>query len=402
MNAPAREVAMGHNEMAARLGILASDAQRGLERVAEGSAAAIEGWLIYGAALNEGRAMFHPEDDKGFGQWVADLHRQLVGVDANDHERAAAMWAADFPEQFAEARAAGGARTVRGIHAKWKEAQAERAAAQEAEAKLKEADAKRREADEARRKADAARKEAEARALAEAEARRRAQQAAAEEDRREAMARAEEEAQARRTALAEAETAEEEADAADDEAEAAEEQAADIVDNSKKVRGTQGTGNDEWYTPQDLIDRARNVLGGFDLDPASNDMAQEKVRAGAYFTAETNGLAHEWHGKVWLNPPYSQPLIGQFIDKLVEEWGAGRCTGAVMLTHNYTDTRWFQTAARAASAICFTRGRVKFYSPSGAIAAPTQGQAFFYFGDDVAGFAREFGEVGFVVVVQHG
>ena len=173
-------------------------------------------------------------------------------------------------------------------------------------------------------------------------------------------------------------------------------------DAVKNVRGTQGTGNDEWYTPQDLIERARKVLGGFDLDPASNDMAQEKVQAGAYYTAETNGLFHEWNGTVWLNPPYSQPLIGQFIEKLVEEVEAERCTGAIVLTHNYTDTRWFQTAARAADAICFTRGRVKFYSPSGAIAAPTQGQAFFYFGDDVAGFASEFSEVGFVVEVRHG
>lgn len=172
-------------------------------------------------------------------------------------------------------------------------------------------------------------------------------------------------------------------------------------DAVKNVRGTQGTGNDEWYTPQDLIERARKVLGGFDLDPASNDMAQEKVQAGAYYTAETNGLSHEWNGTVWLNPPYSQPLIGQFIEKLVEEVEAERCTGAIVLTHNYTDTRWFQTAARAADAICFTRGRVKFYSPSGAIAAPTQGQAFFYFGADVAGFSAEFSEVGFVVEVRH-
>ena len=169
----------------------------------------------------------------------------------------------------------------------------------------------------------------------------------------------------------------------------------------KNVRGTTGTGNDEWYTPQDLIERARKVLGGFDLDPASNDVAQEKVKATAYHTAETNGLAHEWNGTVWLNPPYSQPLIMQFMEKLVEEWEAGRCTGAVVLTHNYTDTRWFHTAAKAATAICFTKGRVKFYDPNGAVAAPTQGQAFFYFGNDVEAFASEFSHVGFVVEVRH-
>lgn len=55
----------------------------------------------YDAALNEGRAQFHPDDDKGFGQWVADnLLRQVVGVEINDHERAAAMWAAGNREQF--------------------------------------------------------------------------------------------------------------------------------------------------------------------------------------------------------------------------------------------------------------------------------------------------------------
>jgi phage N-6-adenine-methyltransferase len=170
----------------------------------------------------------------------------------------------------------------------------------------------------------------------------------------------------------------------------------------KKVRGTQGTGDNEWYTPDHLLDKARAVLGGFDLDPASNDLAQEKIRATKYFTAEDDGLAQEWHGRVWLNPPYAQPLIGQFMERLRDEVTVGRCKSAIALTHNYTDTKWFQDTAAIADAICFTRGRVKFYAPSGAIAAPTQGQAFFYFGTDVDAFVREFSDVGFVVEVRHG
>lgn len=174
-----------------------------------------------------------------------------------------------------------------------------------------------------------------------------------------------------------------------------------LAAGEKKVRGTQGTGDNEWYTPQEHIERARRVLGGFDVDPASNPIAQEHIGARQFFTEETNGLAQEWNGTVWLNPPYAQPLIGQFMAKLCEEHAAGRCREAIALTHNYTDTRWFQDTARAASAICFTRGRIKFYSPSGDIAAPTQGQAFFYFGPDVDAFCREFAEVGFVVEVRH-
>ena len=75
--------------------------------------------------------------------------------------------------------------------------------------------------------------------------------------------------------------------------------------------------------------------------------------------------------------PYAQPLIAQFVSKMCAERKAGRVTAAIMLTHNYTDTAWFQGAMTAADAICFTRGRVKFYELDGEIAAPTQGQAFF-------------------------
>ena len=54
-------------------------------------------------------------DDKRFGFWIADNDlRQLAGDrPVEDHERAAAMWAAGNPEQFEEAKAAGNARTVR-------------------------------------------------------------------------------------------------------------------------------------------------------------------------------------------------------------------------------------------------------------------------------------------------
>jgi len=165
----------------------------------------------------------------------------------------------------------------------------------------------------------------------------------------------------------------------------------DVLDN---VRGTTGTGENEWFTPAEFIERAREVLGTIDLDPATHPRAQEIVRAARYFTKQDDGLALEWHGRVWLNPPYAQPLIAQFTGKMVDERLAGRVTAAIMLTHNYTDTAWFQNAASIADAICFTRGRVKFYEPDGAIAAPTQGQAFFYFGNEAGLFVNVFHDVG--------
>lgn len=161
------------------------------------------------------------------------------------------------------------------------------------------------------------------------------------------------------------------------------------------------SGNDEWYTPTEYIECARRVMGTIDLDPASNEKAASVVKASAWFTTEDDGLAQEWSGTVWLNPPYSQPAIAQFADKMVAEWDSGRVTGAVVLTNNYTDSGWFHALAHAATAICFTRGRIRFISAETGKRAdsPPQGQSFFYFGNDVAAFIREFGDVGFIAEV---
>jgi len=165
---------------------------------------------------------------------------------------------------------------------------------------------------------------------------------------------------------------------------------------SKPVRGTFGTGENEWYTPQNYLDMARQVLGGIDLDPASSEKANEFVGAAKIFTAADSGLDQEWNGRVWLNPPYAQPAIAQFADKMVHEWNCERIEAAIMLTHNYTDTAWFHALAPAASAICFPRGRIRFVSPGGDLASPTQGQAFFYFGPQLDTFAKVFSEAGFI------
>ena len=138
-------------------------------------------------------------------------------------------------------------------------------------------------------------------------------------------------------------------------------------------------------------------MGGIDLDPATHPAAQKTVQAERFFTREDDGLSKEWPGRVWLNPPYAQPLIGQFISKLVEEIGAGRTTEAITLTHNYTDTAWFHEAGRAAQLVCFTKGRIRFEDADGELCAPTQGQAFCYFGTQHESFHRVFSAFGLVL-----
>lgn len=165
-------------------------------------------------------------------------------------------------------------------------------------------------------------------------------------------------------------------------------------------RVTLNTGENEWYTPPEYLERARAVMGGFDLDPASSPLANAQVRAEQIYTAEDDGLAQEWSGSVWMNPPYAQPLIAQFSDKLVQEYTAGNVSDAIVLTNDSTDTAWFHQLANASTAICFTRGRIRFVSPHGESGMPTQGQAFFYFGQNIPAFIEHFHDVGFIVEVR--
>lgn len=158
----------------------------------------------------------------------------------------------------------------------------------------------------------------------------------------------------------------------------------------------QFTHENEWYTPQDYVEAARRCLGEIVLDPATSEIAQERIQATNYFTVNEDGLKQCWCDKVWLNPPYAQPWIQLFAEKIITEIDSGMVSEAIVLTHNYTDTAWFHLLESRASLICFTRGRVKFEKSDGTIAAPTQGQAFFYFGANTERFREEFDGYGFI------
>jgi hypothetical protein len=162
--------------------------------------------------------------------------------------------------------------------------------------------------------------------------------------------------------------------------------------------------NDEWATPVLFVEMSRKVMGRIDLDPASDADFNKQIKATNFFDIEHDGLKQEWIGRVFLNPPYSNGLIGKFAAKLIEEWNSGRMTEAVMVVHNCTETRWFQSVMRAATATCFPSKRIRFDAPNGSPGPlPLRGQTFFYFGKNVDKFTDVFGgKFGTVMVTATG
>lgn len=151
---------------------------------------------------------------------------------------------------------------------------------------------------------------------------------------------------------------------------------------------------DDWGTPPHIVHLVRRVLGTIDVDPASNDAAQQVIQATTYYTKQTNGLDKPWRGTVWLNMPYSMPLVDLFSQKVLEEIDNGNCTAAIVLTNNATETGWYKRLAlRLPQAN--SRQRIQFVHPERGSGRNRQAQTFFYHGPDVLGFYRTFDRVAY-------
>lgn len=135
--------------------------------------------------------------------------------------------------------------------------------------------------------------------------------------------------------------------------------------------------NDEWYTPKEII----QSLGEFDLDPATSLEAYKLNKsARKIYTTKENGLRQEWEGRVWLNPPYSNPLIQQFLMKMAEH------NNGIALVFAKIEAKWFHDIVlQYATAIKFLYNRIRFYKPDGTQGMqPRNGSMLIAYGKDNA------------------
>ncbi len=104
-----------------------------------------------------------------------------------------------------------------------------------------------------------------------------------------------------------------------------------------------------WFTPFEF-----KKLGEFDLDPCTvsyrpHDMAKNNFE----YDKKENGLVKNWHGDVWLNPPYGKEII-PFIDKFIDH------KQGVMLIFARMGSQGIQKLINKDAYFYFLRKRVRF------------------------------------------
>jgi hypothetical protein len=137
------------------------------------------------------------------------------------------------------------------------------------------------------------------------------------------------------------------------------------------VRGKRGMGlnghsepvqgkSNEWYSPPEIIDPIVRSLWSkglqIDLDPSSPTGGLPWLPAIVHFDEEIDGLAQDWFGFVWLNPPFGREA-GRWLQKM------GQHGYGIALVACRCNTRWWhQTVAKDAVGQCQLYKRPHFYN----------------------------------------
>ena len=149
----------------------------------------------------------------------------------------------------------------------------------------------------------------------------------------------------------------------------------------------------DYFTPSEIIHAAREAMGGIDLDAASHWAANREHQIPDYFDAGRSAFQHDWHGRVWLNPPYGNN--GPWFDRAVEFIESGEVTQMCMLSPMWA----FNTAIAAdfmgfVSAMCILSPTPKFWGNAGGKTGTNQPHAVVYVGDRIGEFRRAFSRHG--------
>lgn len=179
----------------------------------------------------------------------------------------------------------------------------------------------------------------------------------------------------------------------------------------------------DWPTPKHVLDRVIATMGGIDLDPCSNaqaivpalvrvmldsphkspccDLEPELdgtcIECGCA-TIRGDGLALEWAGRVYVNPPYGQKHNRAWCEKIASE--AKRGCEIVALVPSSCGSKWWlpyrpKSGGGQSDGVCFYDRRITFH---GASAPAAFDCAAVYYGPRPLSFRDAFATAGWVIL----
>ena len=125
----------------------------------------------------------------------------------------------------------------------------------------------------------------------------------------------------------------------------------------------QSSESDDWWTPQTLFDLLNKEFG-FELDVCASE---ENHKCEKYYSNIEDGLAQEWRGTCWMNPPYGRTII-DWMKKAYESAQKGAIV--ICLVPARTDTRWWWNYCIHGE-VRFIKGRIKFSNSSNSAPFPS-------------------------------
>jgi hypothetical protein len=167
--------------------------------------------------------------------------------------------------------------------------------------------------------------------------------------------------------------------------------------------------SDRWFTPRYIIDMVHEVIPHIDLDPCSEESANEIVQASRYITKEEDGLAVNWAKypvTVFLNSPGgkagNKSMSALFWQRLIDLRDEGLLIDAIFMGFSLEHLAVTQNCSESLCnfPICIPRRRIKFVSPEGTYNCPTHSNVVAYIPglvNETQRFKEVFSEIGAIM-----
>lgn len=149
----------------------------------------------------------------------------------------------------------------------------------------------------------------------------------------------------------------------------------------------------DWCTPPEICSLVYSFFGGIPVLDPCGAQGQALKATRILHVPEDDGLAYDWRGNVFCNPPY-----GKGVDRWIRKAGDSvpRASSLVLVPAAVSSNYWHELVFPVAVAICFFRGRITFVG--GDHGAGFASAMLFYGDSDLRSrFRQVFSAAGYVV-----